>query len=281
MEAPFPISSLTRWVLERKSDGIAVALSGGVDSALLLTLLAEIRNTAPYPLAAFTVSSPLHPDDELRAAQEQAAALHVPWYALKIDLLDIPAVSRNLPERCYRCKLAFFTCLQEEAAGKGLRVVADGTHASDNPAERPGMRALRELGISSPFAECAITKSQIRAEAHRRGILSAGKPAAPCLATRFPSGTLLTPESLSRVCRAEHLLRAALPSGTDFRIRVWDNVAVLEVPKALHPHISPHLSSWQRSLQQLGFRDLLLHPDGFRSGKLTPPPALKDFHDPL
>lgn len=272
----FPIAPLFALFEEHADRGIAVALSGGVDSALLLTCLAEFQKQHPCPVQAITITSPLMPPEEKVAAQALAASVNLPWRELAPDLLELPAVKTNAPDRCYHCKYRLFTRILEVAKEAGIKTVMDGTHASDSPMERPGMRALRELQILSPFALCGITKEMIRAEALRRNLAAALKPAAPCLATRFPPNTGLNPEALDRVCKAEQCLRADLPKAADFRIRVWGNVAVLELAPEDFPLFETFGTGWKTAVKALGYRDLLLHPDGLQSGRLTPPPDLKE-----
>lgn len=273
----FPSDKLQTLFGEVCDRGIVVALSGGVDSMLLLSCLAEFRKHHPYPLTAVTVHAPMTPPLDIRDARTFAESLDVPWHELKLDPLTLPAVKNNKADRCYHCKKFLFTQLKQEAAKANLKTVMDGTNASDSPKERPGMKALHELHIISPFARCGITKEMIRAEAVRRNLPIADKPANACLATRFPFNTELTGVSLRAIALAEAAIMADLPKNTDFRLRCWGDVGVLEINPKYFALFDRFCNKWRPLLRALGFCDLLLHPDGLQSGRMTPPPALKDY----
>ena len=136
----------------------AVAFSGGVDSAWLLH---EARTWARRT-AAYFVRTPLQPDFELEDARETAGRLGVELRVLEADILAVPEVAANPADRCYHCKRALFTRLTAAAAADGFPLVLDGCNASDDASDRPGMRALRELGVRSPLRECGVTKADIR-----------------------------------------------------------------------------------------------------------------------
>ncbi|CVK32304.1 asparagine synthase-related protein [Methanoculleus bourgensis] len=159
---------------------IAIALSGGTDSSVLL---ASARRHGVRAIA-ISVDTGLAPPGELAAARELADRLGVPHVTIPLDMLDIPAVRENRPDRCYVCKRAMMEAIVAEAGRRGCRTVVDGTHADDRPATRPGMRALRELGIRSPFAECGMGKVDIEALAADLGV--GVRPPSACLATRIP-----------------------------------------------------------------------------------------------
>lgn len=272
----FPLEQLHALFTGVCDRGVVVALSGGVDSILLLSCLAEFRDCHPYLLTAVTVRAPMTMPNDIRDARAFAESLAVPWQELEVDPLILPAVKMNQPDRCYHCKKLLFTEIREAAAAAELKTVMDGTNASDSPKERPGMKALRELEILSPFARCGITKEMIRAEAFRRNLPVAGKPANACLATRFPPDTELTAPLLERIAAAETCIRRDFPEDADLRLRCWGNVAVLETDPLHFPLFELNRERWGSQLGTLGFQDLLLHPDGLRSGRMTPPPALKE-----
>ena len=141
----------------------AVAFSGGIDSAWLLhEALRYGRRTQAY-----FVRTPFQPAFELQDAQATAAALGADLTVLEADVLALPQVAANPENRCYHCKRFLFTTLLAQAKGDGFPLVLDGSNASDDAGDRPGMAALRELGIRSPLRECGITKEDIRAEIFR------------------------------------------------------------------------------------------------------------------
>ncbi len=197
----------------REHPAAAVAFSGGVDSAAVLASAVE----AGVRVAAFFVKSAFQPDFELDDAKWAAAALRVPLTVLTPPVLDHPAVAANGPDRCYHCKRLILTAIWDRAAEEGFPIVVDGTNAGDDPADRPGTQALRELEVLSPLRLCGVDKAGARAIARRAGLPNWDKPAYACLATRFPTGTPLCAGELALVERAEGFL---FDRGfSDFRVR--------------------------------------------------------------
>ena len=125
---------------------------------------------------------------------------------VELDVLQIPGVAENPPDRCYHCKRALFGRLRQQALADGYTVLIDGTNASDDAGNRPGMRALGELSVRSPLRECGITKAQVRALSKEAGLFTWDKPAYACLATRVPTREAITPETLRKVEAAEEAL---------------------------------------------------------------------------
>ncbi len=201
----------------------AVAFSGGVDSAWLLHEAARYgRRTEAY-----FVRTPFQPAFELADARETAEKLGVELRVLELDVLTVPEVAANPANRCYYCKNALFAALIEAAKADGFPVILDGSNASDDADDRPGMRALRELGVRSPLRECGIAKAEIRRMAGEAGIAVWDKPSYACLATRIPAGTAITPAMLQRVERGESALMAM--GFSDFRLRLRGEDALLQV----------------------------------------------------
>ena len=201
----------------------ALAFSGGVDSAYLLyaglAAGAEIR--------PFYLKTAFQPAFELEDARRLAKELDVPMTVIELDVLSVEKAAENGPRRCYYCKKALFTQLRQAASGDGYTVLLDGTNASDDAGDRPGMVALRELEVRSPLRECGITKAEVRRLSKEAGLFTWNKPAYACLATRIPTGTPLTAEMLSRVEKAEAAIAGL--GFTDFRVRVAGGAARLQV----------------------------------------------------
>ena len=208
----------------------ALAFSGGTDSALLL--LAGTRAGAriqPYFLA-----SPFQPAFERQDAERLAALAGVELRVIPLDTLADPRIRENGPRRCYYCKKAIFTALWKCVKADGFTTLLDGTNASDNAADRPGMQALAELGVRSPLQECGITKQQVRRMSREMGLFTWRKPSYACLATRIPAGLPLAREDLARVEQAENRL---MEQGyRDFRVRLRpDNACLLQFTGADWP----------------------------------------------
>lgn len=202
---------------------VALAFSGGVDSAYLL--YAAVRCGAR--VRPYYVRSPFQPQFELEDAVRLTEQLGVELTVLPVDILAVPAVAANPPDRCYHCKKGIFSAIAARAAADGFPVLADGTNASDDAGDRPGMRALGELSVRSPLRECGLTKEEIRRLSRRAGLFTWDKPAYACLATRIPTGETITRERLAAIEAAETYLAAL--GFRDFRVRTGRGGARLQV----------------------------------------------------
>ena len=251
-------------------EGIAVAFSGGVDSALLLAVLARMRQQSDFPLQAWYACSDFQPESEKQQAAAMAAQLGVKLTILPFDPLALPSVQNNPPDRCYHCKYALFAALHHAAQAAGLPHLMDGSHYDDESAYRPGRRALREWGVHSPLAVLGIGKTTIRQWSAELGLSCAGKPAAPCLATRFPYGTRLEPALLRRVEAGENAIRQCLPDLSDFRLRCHGDLARIEAAPDALPLLLARRNELTGLLKSLGFAFVTLDLEGFRSGCFDP-----------
>ena len=200
----------------------ALAFSGGVDSAYLL----YAARACGADVRAYCVRSAFQPAFELEDARRLAPELTV----LTVDVLADEAVASNPENRCYFCKKHIFTAIAARARQDGYALLLDGTNASDDDADRPGMRALRELGVLSPLRLCGLGKPEIRRLSREAGLFTWDKPAYACLATRIPAGERITPEKLARTERAEAFLFSL--GFTDFRVRTLGGAAKLQLPAA-------------------------------------------------
>lgn len=203
----------------------ALGFSGGADSAYLLWAGVRYgRDVRPY-----FVKSPFQPEFELEDARRLCRELGVELCVIPLDVLGIPEVRLNPGDRCYHCKRAIFGALRERALCDGYTVLIDGTNASDDAGDRPGMRALCELSVRSPLRECGLTKAQVRERSRAAGLFTWDKPAYACLATRVPAGEPLTAGLLERIERAEDLLFSL--GFTDFRVRAPGGIARIQLPE--------------------------------------------------
>ncbi len=192
----------------------ALAFSGGTDSAFLFWAAKEYG----CDVHAYYIKTAFQPEFELRDARRLAEQLGLPMTVVDLDVLAVPGAAANGPQRCYYCKQALFTALWKRARADGYTVLLDGTNASDDAGDRPGMRALRELEVRSPLRECGLTKAQVRQLSRDAGLFTWDKPAYACLATRVPTGTPITQEALQKVERAEDaMMRLGF---SDFRVRL-------------------------------------------------------------
>lgn len=210
---------------------LALAFSGGCDSAYLLYAAAACG----VELRAYQLHSPFQPAFELEDARRLARELGQDLRILELDVLQDEQVRRNGADRCYHCKRRIFGEILAAARTDGFTAVMDGTNASDDAADRPGMRALQEMQVLSPLRLCGISKDEVRALSRDAGLFTWNKPAYACLATRVPCGWEIDADMLARVERAEGILADMGFSG--MRVRLTERGARLELPGAQMPRL--------------------------------------------
>lgn len=230
---------------------VAIAFSGGVDSAYLL--YAAARSGAR--VKAYYVKSAFQPQFELDDAKALAAQLDIQLKVLPLDILCDPTVTANPEDRCYHCKKAILQTILTAAKADGFDLLLDGTNASDDSLDRPGMKVLEELTIRSPLRECGLTKAEIRRLSREAGLFTHDKPAYACLATRIPTGEVITAEKLQRTEAAEDYLSSL--GFRDFRIRSFGNAAKIQVAASDLPKILAQRGSIVKNLKQ-AYTDVLL-----------------------
>ena len=264
-------SRLERLLRELGKRGrMAVAFSACVDSTLLLEMAHRVLGEG---VLAVTAASAFVPDEDVDEARAFCEARGIEHVVLAFDPFSVEGLSENPKDRCYWCKRAIMGGLVEEARARGCVVFADGTNADDvsGNAYRPGIRALEELGFVSPLADAGLSKADVRALARELGIEAWDKPAAACLATRFPYGASLTPEGLQRVGEAERILRDL--GFTQVRVRVEGELARIELlPEEFALLLEgDRAAEVDRRLRALGFSRVTLDLAGFASGSWDAP----------
>lgn len=257
------MNSKTEALLEklRSYGNVVVALSGGVDSAVLAKAAALALGDSAV---AVTAISELLPEKEQQDASECARLVGIRHILLPAKDLEVPGVAKNGRERCYYCKKARFRQILAWAAEQGIQTVAEGSNVDDESDYRPGRKALRELEVTSPLAECGFNKEELRHQAKLWGLPVWNKPSAACLASRVAYGISLTKERLSRIERAENILHETV-SG-QLRVRDHGNLARIELePKQMEIfwHGREKLLS---KLKKLGFTYITLDLCGYRMG---------------
>lgn len=266
-------NALNKQIESYVPDGIMVAFSGGVDSALLLKLacMAAKRTGKVY---AVTVQTRLHPAGDTEAAKRMAEEFEVVHKVLQIDELAESGIETNPVNRCYLCKKSIFQKIKELAGELGTAAVLEGTNADDLHQYRPGIQALRELRIISPLAECGLTKRQIRELAAHLGISAANRPSAPCLATRLPYGTKLNYELLAKIDEGERYLRRLGFYNVRLRVHELNEqagskwLARIEVDQEDIPQLLTYRSELTEMVKKLGFDRVTVDLEGFRSGSM-------------
>lgn len=212
-----------------ENEEVAIAFSGGVDSAYLLYAAV----TWAKRVHAYYVKTVFQPEFEFCDAKRLVTELSAEWSVLQPDIFRCKEIVQNPKNRCYYCKTLLMTEIIRAASQDGFSLIADGTNASDDISDRPGMKALCELGVKSPLRECGLTKEVIRERSRQAGLFTWDKPAYACLATRIPWGDEITEEKLARTERAEAFLMSL--GFRDIRVRNVGKMARLQVKKEQLP----------------------------------------------
>ena len=206
---------------------VVVGFSGGVDSTFLTYAAHQVLGDKV--LAVTAVSATL-PGSEAADAKAMAKVIGVRHLLVNSTEFDDPQFVANPPDRCYYCKKKIMGAIKEAAARDGFDTILDGTNASDDAGDRPGMKALGEMKILSPLRICGLTKDEIRRLSKEENLFTWDKPAYACLATRIPTGVAISPEILRKVENAE---AALMDMGfTDFRVRVFGGGARLQLKES-------------------------------------------------
>lgn len=232
----------------------ALAFSGGTDSAYLLYAAMQYGcDIRPY-----YVRSAFQPEFEYQDAKKIAEQLQADMRIIHCPVLEDEKVRTNPANRCYYCKKRFFSEISRQAQADGYSVILDGTNASDDAADRPGMKALAELKVLSPLRMCGISKSDVRRLSKEAGLFTYQKASYACLATRIATGHEIREEDLLRVEQAEAAL--ADMDFHNFRLRMYryeDGVAALETEEGQWQYAKDHLAEIQERLRPW-FRHVVL-----------------------
>lgn len=243
---------------------VAVAYSGGADSAFLLKIAHDVLGDG---VLALTADSPSQPRAEQAEARSIAASLGVRHVVLPTHELADPRYAANPPDRCYVCKGHIIDVLLAYAQAEGYPTLVDGSNADDQGDYRPGSRAAAERGVRSPLQEVGLTKAEIRALAREHGLPNWDKPSAACLSSRIPYGTPITPAVLAQIEQAEQFLHAQ--GFRQVRVRHHGPVARLELNPADLAAALALREEIVAALRGAGYTYVALDLAGFRSGSLN------------
>ncbi|WP_366925913.1 ATP-dependent sacrificial sulfur transferase LarE [uncultured Clostridium sp.] len=255
---------------------VCLAFSGGVDSSLLLKLACESGRKYGNPVYAVTFNTMLHPACDLDTAKRVADEMGAEHIVIQVDELQMEGMKDNPPERCYLCKKHLFTTLLDFAREKNIVCILDGTNEDDMHVYRPGIRALKELGIISPLALCHITKKEVKELAAELSISVASRPSTPCMATRLPYGEKLDYEILRKIEAGEEYLRTVFRGNV--RLRLHRDMVRLELDPDQMTAAVEKRDEVCKKLKELGFCYITLDLEGFRSGSMDLPILEHDWN---
>lgn len=243
-----------------------VAVSGGVDSALVALAAHRALGDAA---AAVTADYSTMPRDDLEAARRTCAEIGMRQDVIEYDELADERFARNDRDRCFYCRTELASRLAALAAGRGAATIADGTHLDDLGDYRPGIRAMRDGGVSSPLVEAGFAKADVRREAAAAGLSAHDRPANSCLASRIPWGRRVTAERLARIEVAEAMVRAATGAAGAVRVRDLGGSASIEVERPSVGLVSSPgvLGPLSERLRAIGFASVRVDPAGYAPGR--------------
>jgi uncharacterized protein len=247
---------------------VMVALSGGVDSAVVLALAVEALG--PDRVLAVTGASSSVPESEIDDARDVARRLGVSHEVVPTFELERERYRANLGDRCFHCRTELFGVLGTLASERGFDAIAYGAILDDAGDHRPGMRAAEDRGILAPLLDAGIGKAEVRVLAAAADLPVREKPAAACLASRIPPGTEVTPERLAQVERAESGIRNL--GFRQLRVRHHGDVARVELDdEGIARLASPETrAAVVAVVKAAGFRFVALDLEGYRTGSLNP-----------
>jgi pyridinium-3,5-biscarboxylic acid mononucleotide sulfurtransferase len=249
-----------------KMGSLAVAYSGGVDSTFLLKMAHDILQDRAI---AVTARSSTYPERELSEAAEFTRSAGIKHIIIQSEELDIEGFTNNPPNRCYLCKYELFSKIKEVAGKYGIQYIVEGSNIDDLGDYRPGMQAIKELGIISPLKDVGLGKDAIRQLSKQMGLPTWDKPAFACLASRFPYGEKITREKLAMVNEAEqYLLNLGFKQ---VRVRHHGDTARIEVAEAERIKFFDLelMDNIYQQFQEIGFAYTSLDLKGYRTGSMN------------
>jgi pyridinium-3,5-biscarboxylic acid mononucleotide sulfurtransferase len=250
----------------KRLKSVAVAYSGGVDSTFLLKVAHEMLGD---DVIAVTARSSTYPAREFREAADFVQKNGIRHVIITSEELDIEGFSDNPTNRCYYCKRELLSKISEVARSNNIRHVVEGSNVDDLGDYRPGMQAVKELGVGSPLKEAGLGKEEIRILSKRMDLPTWNKPPFACLASRFPYGQKITRDKLQAVDEAEQFL---LDLGfRQVRVRHHDNIARIEVSTAERNKFfnTDLMDRIYEKFKQLGFIYTALDLQGYRTGSMN------------
>src|SRR6202451_124890 len=250
----------------RSLDSLLVALSGGADSAYLAWAAHTVLGARALAVTALSASFSRHDREQ---ADKFVRASGIRHELIETREFENPLYLQNNADRCYHCKDELFDRMEAVAGARNFRAIAYGINADDTHDFRPGHRAAREHRVLAPLLDAALGKTEIRWLSQRAGLATWDRPASACLSSRVPYGTAVTPELLSKIDRAEAVLRAL--QFRQFRVRAHGELARIEIaPEELARGFDLETSrKISEGVKSAGFAFVTLDLEGYRQGSLN------------
>jgi uncharacterized protein len=260
-------NKLLEWFIKNGRDRAIVALSGGVDSAVVALAAKKALDNGAI---AITADYKTLAGEELAAAWRVAREIGIKHKVIEYNELENTSFVKNDTMRCYYCRTELGQHLADEARRAGVLLVVDGTNIDDLTDYRPGIKALRENGVRSPMIELGIGKTEIREIAKSFELSVYDKPSNACLASRIPTGSEVTHEKLQRIENAEAIVKAIF-GVRQVRVRDHGDLARIEVGRdELHKMFDvDKLAILDNKLKELTFKFVSIDVAGYRTGKLV------------
>ncbi len=247
-------------VILKEFDSLAVAFSGGADSAFLLAVAHEALQKN---VVAVTAVSPIHPEREKQKVIEFVKKYGIKHIIVQSKEMSLPAFVVNNKDRCYVCKKNLFEKLIKISSDSGIKHIAHGANTDDLEDFRPGMIAAHEMKILAPMIDAGLTKNDIRLLSKEMNLETWNKPALPCLATRIPYGVPITIKALEMVDYAEEILISL--GFNACRVRKHENTAMIEVNPEEIENISDkkNRETIVRKFRKIGFSHVAVDLEGY------------------
>lgn len=257
---------LTQIIENYTKKDIVVAFSGGVDSSLLLKVACDCAKKSQNKVYAVTIHTTLNSVKEKDFTAEISKKMGAIHKIIEIDELKEAGIINNPKDRCYLCKKYMFSKIYDFAKSVNADIIIEGTNSDDLNTYRPGIKAIRELGIKSPLVEVGMTKEEVRSLALEYDISSSNKPSTPCFATRFEYGMTLSYDEIRTVEKAEEYIKSL--GFYNVRLRVHGNVARIEVDSKDLAKLIALRKDIISTVRNLGFKYVTLDLEGFVSGSM-------------
>ncbi len=259
------IDELINWFDDKKK--VLIALSGGVDSALVAyAAFQKLDDQAIAVTADYKTLS----KDELNSAQKICSEIGIEQIIINYNELENENFVRNDNKRCFYCRDELAVKLNHLGEKLSVKTIVDGTQLDDLGDYRPGIDALRSNDIQSPLVEVGLTKNEIRNESKKIGLSVYDRPSNSCLASRIPWGQRVTAERLTRIEVGESFVKQIL-NVNQVRVRDFNGIAKIEIEKKEFEKLSDKikLNEITSKLEQIGFKSVLIDPEGYKSGKIN------------